>query len=323
MDYKIVKKNSQLYDVHHLGYELFYDIDHPGWIYNNEKELVCRSFEHTPEIEYTPELVMKDTEWDFFASVEGTLLRIFYDKERWFCSTKKQIDVFRPCGTKQTIGNKLQEILDISFLEFCEELDKNYIHTFILSYDRWVCKPHNCLYYTGSFTRDGIHTWLYTTSLPTFETIHTIINPLEYQGIICINKMTNKIIKVLSSEYICLKHIRGTNTLMERYLSLRGSPMVSELEELYPEYSVYFETIEKGMLELAHKLHVLYMKRYVNKWYVDVSNEYLCVLQECHRKYRAKECEKVTYGEVLNVLSNQSVSNLKTMLKEFKIEFIF
>ena len=124
------------------------------------KEIVYASMPYIDVLTEVPEDVQG---YDFITkSYEGTLLRVFFYKEKWYIATHKKLDAYRSrWGSVISFGAKFQIAVEArtgSSMEEClARLSKECMHLFLLENDnetRIVCrnlKPS--VYYVGTISR--------------------------------------------------------------------------------------------------------------------------------------------------------------------------
>jgi hypothetical protein len=219
-----------------------------GYIYDSENNLVCSSFSYTPEYvvgvdkdKYEP-LLTDLSKCFIYKSEEGTLLRLFFNQNRWVLSTHKRINAFdSKWSSSKSFGELFIDALlhfftvegkdkltfennEELFDQFCNTLDREHVYTFLVRTNKdtkIVCNPpeHPTLYFSGWF-KDGVWQETNPTIIPTptllsfssikeLETYVEGVDPLEHQGTIIIlpDRTTLKIMCVLNMEY---KSVRGS-----------------------------------------------------------------------------------------------------------------
>ena len=128
-----------------------------GLIKDTDGNLVVHSFGYTDEYTHadveTVRDKMADAEWIFHYSVEGTLLRMFYENNQWYLSTHKKLNAFKSrWSCKQTFGELLEQGLDDVFLRkgtlawLQEQLPTTHVYFFLVrsnAQNRIVCQTHH------------------------------------------------------------------------------------------------------------------------------------------------------------------------------------
>jgi hypothetical protein len=93
--------------------------------------LVASSLGFTPEYNEESKNIeeLKDiSDYSFYKSEEGTLLRVFYHK-KWYLSTHRKLDAFKSrWGSDETFGDIFLKCLDCSFEKFTERLNKYHVY---------------------------------------------------------------------------------------------------------------------------------------------------------------------------------------------------
>jgi len=327
-----------------------------GYIYDISNNLVCSSFSYTPEYivhahqdKYAPLLTDLD-QCTVYKSEEGSLLRLFFDRNQWTLSTHKRINAFDSKWSSSrsfgelfmdalihffTVGagkdtltfEKPDELLD----RFCDSLDPSYVHTFLLRTNqdtKIVCSPpeHPTVYFAGWF-KDGV--WSEGSSvLPTptkltfsnvteLETYVENVNPLEHQGVIVIlpDRTTIKIVSPLSMTY---KTIRGSEPdITAAYFRLRKSK--EEMDIFYTLFPrVNTQRLDDEVFALVKYLHRMYVRRYITKVYTVVHPVLFTMLKKAHEWHCADRTNHiVTLDRMLELVEDQSSNTLYRMHHEF------
>ena len=238
-------------------------------------------------------------ECEYYHSIEGCLIRLFYYNEKWYMSTHRKLDAFK-CNwvDKTTYGsifiacmNEKYENFDLD--DFYSTLDISLIYTFLLSNNksnRIVCdavdKP--TIYFTGVFKKNSsIPNMKYDLvyrdipiSKPTriifdnyeqlCDYIENDINYKKLQGIIVYDNILGKQYKILNSKYSDYFSVRGNEmSIMFRYIQIiNDDEQVKKLFELYPEYlnQTFYnkERYDNYILKLINRIENE-LKNYRNK----------------------------------------------------------
>lgn len=126
-------------------------------------------------------------------------------------------------------------------------------------------------------------------------------------------------VKVLSKEYSEKYKIRGNvSSLRFRYLELRANNKdLDVFFELYPEMkSVGFE-MEESIYKLCKRLHVLYMKIYIeNDRALECFKEEQSALKIIHKQYTLTR-QRTTPGRINDILTAGNPTRLNRLLREF------
>jgi hypothetical protein len=158
-----------------------------GVVLDGDK-IVSRMFGYTPEVLDNEDdkirslLSPHDGKMLAVPAIEGTIIRLFKARDRWFLSTFRKLDAYNSrWGSQYTFGESFQKALlaeyetnpsmkeQIGTIEtdsdlfdrFCSILNPDYTYTFILqttSENRQVCKgiDPQIMWFMGVFDKDGV-----------------------------------------------------------------------------------------------------------------------------------------------------------------------
>lgn len=315
-----------------------------GLIYKDNKPFI-KSFGFTPE--FTTQNIDKENKqyiihnfknFRFFHSVEGTLLRIYWNdvNEKWYISSHKKLDARNSrWGSKQTFGEIIDTILPQTFYD---TLDKEYCYLFILTPNhdnRIVCNVLlNQLFHVGTYAKDFTLSFDFNINIPkpvelNFQTYDELCNYVDsqefkymcYQGIIICDVPKQSNIKFLNSNYNNLKNIRGnTPSIMFRYLEVRNDKnMRQALISMFPNHIQKFQQYEMFINKVTTKLFNEYMKRYIKKQFTTiVSNEHY-ILKLAHTWHcENKETNKISENKIYEIINKQTPVVINSLIKQYK-----
>ena len=262
------------------------------------QQVIVKTFGFTPEVladdheklnQWIAPLV-RGAQTKFYKSYEGTLLRVWWWKDKWFLSTHRKLDASKSrWGSNKSYGELFNRALVASvceggFDEFVKLLDTNKIYVLLLrSYkeNRKVCDGADqpTLYGIGAFFRDQNFAFtqdISETKCATPEQIHiesadmlveTVynMNPKECQGIVIMNPDGSSG-KIVSLAYNLLDQLRGNvPNVLHRYVQIRWDTVKQQLfRELYPEHIAKFDEWEASMNHIVSNVLRKYIERYVN-----------------------------------------------------------
>lgn len=287
-------------------------------------------------------------EWDVYYSLEGSLLRVFWYKDRWYISTNKKLNAFKSrWASRKSFGDIFRDGLvhtngNENVLEtLLDQMDKTLVHLFLVRYNhenRVVCsapKDFECVYFIGSWNdktktldREWKHPIKVNIPVPIKEipsNIHDLadgVNIQEYQGVILFHKNKNLQVKIYSKEYDKLYKLRGNNpNIRFRYLEIRKDLDVKqEFVKLYPLYEDLFLEYENIMYQLAKLIRYYYIQRYIKNKYVTLPKEEYILMKKCHDWYLLNRIDnKINVAKVLEILNNEDTLALYKMIRRFQI----
>jgi len=317
-------------------------------------------YSHT-DVDTLINLMTPFDQWSFYSAYEGALLRLFYFSGRWFLSTHRKLNAFRSkwasresFGTlfkraleheaevNQDFANRLANSTGENVLDkFQSTLNKNMQYMFLLrnnAENRIVCSPPETkddplVLHVGTFI-DGQVSMTENVGLcypyrHSFQTLSELLNHIEtdvdpkvVQGVVCFGP-NNRQLKILHSEYLEMFRVRGNEPSVKfRYLQVRmDKKMTDMLYKLYPELAPVFDHYEKILYEIACGIHKAYVRRYINKTYVNVPHLEYQVMNECHTWYLSdRKTNRVNLDRVIRILNKQTPTHLNHMIHNFKIE---
>jgi hypothetical protein len=330
-----------------------------GIIYDSDQNVVCTSYEYTPE--YT---VRADSEkyrtalqaatldqCTMYKAEEGSLLRLFYNENKWHLSTHKRISAFdSKWSSSKSFGEFFIEALQYYFtcgdgkgaLEFeqnddvydcfCATLDKEHVYTFLLRTNadtKIVCRPpeHPTVFFAGWFQK-GVWTPGNPTRLPspqqlTFASIDELesfvenVNPLEHQGVIMILP-DGKTIKIVTPLCLQYKTIRGSEPdIHAAYFRLRKTQDdLALFHTLFPTFNT--KKIEEEFFTLGTYLHRMYVRRYIKKQFTVVHPTHFYVIKQAHAWHCTDRSSNiVTMDKMMELLNEQTPVQLYKMYQEY------
>jgi hypothetical protein len=217
-----------------------------GLVFKGET-LVMKALPYTDE--YTSEdknldnLLSNMSEWKFFPSYEGALLRMFNVSGKWYLSTHRKLDAFRSkWSCKDSFGILFSRALenevsrnqefssrlgagDDIVTKFQNSLDPEKQYMFLLRNtfeNRIVCTPPTTnepnVFHVGTFISKTLSfedncgipkpEQLHFNTLSELRTFVDNSDPHKIQGVICFGQ-NNKNIKVLHEKYLFYFNVRG------------------------------------------------------------------------------------------------------------------
>lgn len=235
-------------------------------IMDEDGRVVARSLPFTTEIEdlNTNEHGLDLSEYDIYPSIEGTLLRLFFWKDKWMLTTNRRLDAFKSYWSCHLSFGQLfvdhlarlfPDHLNYLMEHFTSTLKKNDTYFFLCQSNeenRVVCRPVDApqLYYVGRYI-NGDSSILdssplvqeedpaqkttlprvsrITATITSFDDARSyildVIDPFEEQGLILYHKQKNEQVKLYHPQYVQYWKIRNNvPNLQQRYLEIRKDP---------------------------------------------------------------------------------------------------
>lgn len=323
-----------------------------GAVFLKDK-FICSSFKYTPEYncdidkEYLTALITPNIQdIKITPAYEGTLIRLFCIKNQWFISTNKKLNAFESrWSCNKSFGELFEDFLlykmsiDADFKEkiehsptespnlwqkFANLLNPERQHIFMIlnnNQNRIVCQASNvpsCLSLDSDFTGINPPEKLW------FNTIDDIFNYVEdldineKQGIF-VKFADGNHIKILNNEYSKLYKIRANSPdIFLRYIELRqkNSQEFTDFKHLYKEYTQEFNQMEETFQNKAQHILSSYIKRYIKREFIRISQEEFFVLITCHKWHiENRDLHKININKVKEVMNLQKPKNLLNILR--------
>lgn len=327
----------------------------------NEQNLVMKAFPYTVEHNHTDnesiDNIFKNfSEWSFFQSHEGALVRVFHFDGKWYVSTHRKLNAFRSkWASKDSFGTSFKNALlseeenndefknslpsgDNILDRFQSTLDKNKQYMFLVRNNkdnRIVCTPPNrpTVYHVGTFV-DGELSVSHKINIPSpkeykFSNIRDMLDYVEQvsyrdiQGLIAFDKENKKVVKVFNQSYQDLFKARGNEPSIKfRYLQVRMQKRnLNMLYHLYPDKIEVFDEYENTLFDISRSIYRSYIQRFIKKRYVTVPKEEFSVIRECHSWHLSdRENNRISIDTVVNFMNKQSPTSLNHMIRRYKLD---
>ncbi len=327
-----------------------------GLIFENETgKLLMGGFPYTPEYTYdTPNLQAIFGGLDKYRitfSFEGTVVRVFYYKDKWRVATTKKLDarnsywamrnvsfedLFRS-AIDHTIQNpngilkhymQQKGLNSFSYDTFFESLEKDRQYMFLIRplgenrivsfFDPTIPVLHVGTFINHSYTLDdyiGIPKPCEMPEIKSVEDLTTVVaglDPYYAQGVLLIGE--NTFFKVISKRYAYLYSLRGNEANLEyRYLEVKKNDpnLLPDFLTLYPMCFGYNLTNIDIRLE---KLAKIIFDSYMNRF---VHKKYV-VLPQCMFHFMVK-----VHHNFLKTKTQTTLETVQTMLKEEETKNVY
>lgn len=309
--------------------------------------LILKAFPFTTDYNHEEVDFLSDNIKDctFYDAHEGSLIRVFYYKTKWFTSTHRKLDAFRSkWSSQESFGTTFVQALSHHFgydeetclSQFQESLNKDHQYMFLVRNtvsNRIVCQAPDTptVYHVGTFVNGKLDMnqdiAIPRTKQRKFESLNEMtdyisnINIDHLAGLICF-KPDGTHIKIVHTRYQELFNIRGNEPSIKfRYLQVRGNTHQTELlEYLYPESVQSFREYEDYISTIAGEIYQHYVNRYIQKQHVVVPSEEFRVMKECHNFYYLNRDENImTVEHTLRILNTQPPTALNRMIRHYKV----
>lgn len=324
--------------------------------------LVLKSFPYT--IEYTEndnEEILKNinlSECMVYDSYEGSIIKMFYYKNKWFVSTNRKLDAFRSkWSSKESFGFFFNKALEYQF-EVNEKLrenvsynkdtdnpiqaltsilDTNKQYMFLLlnnQENRIVCdEPITpTIYHVGTFINGNLSVdediYIPYPTLHNFNTLKEIyeyVDTLDYkvkQGV-HIFAPNNVQYKILNLDYQELYSARGNEpSINYRYLQVRMDSKKNDmLRFLYKQNIQSFDDYENILYDVSNNIYDGYVKRFIKKQFVTLPAEEFKVMSLAHEWHQSDRTNnRINHNKIIEILNEQSPTNLNRIIRRIKLE---
>ena len=255
-------------------------------IINNNNKIV--SFSPPKSIKYNDFKEMNNISDVYFEEiVEGTMLHMFYDCEKWNISTKFNIDAkssyFYYGNYKRTFSKMFYETVEtFEDKEWMNKLNKDYCYSFVLQhpYNRIVvplfCKK---LYLISIYkiVNNEIYTIHNSEEMKNMpkemnypenynihdyfqvENLFNDIKDYNKVGVMMKNKTTQVRSKIINPIFSYVKQLRGNQPKLQyHFITLKKNDRVEEYLHYYEEHRDFFEFYEEQYNELVETLYHYY-----------------------------------------------------------------
>ena len=325
------------------------------------KNEIFRSFGYTDQFVETEKEEIQNAlanleDWNFFYSLESTLIRVAHHEGQWYIMTHKKLDAFKSrWSCRDTFGDlfesMLSKMLEIPKTEnplqkLYDELDINKVYCFLLKSNfenRIVCQynyKQERIVYLGSFDKGDVvqldtnvpdkkifelfarPVQVYVTDLEDLIKKVNDISYFDYQGIVATHKVINKQIKIYNSEYYKFYELRGNNpNLRFRYLELRNDPeKLKMLYFLYPKSADIFDQYEDTLHKISRMIYHFYVNRYIKNQFITLPKEEFLIMKKCHDWYLTdRQKNRIFSKRVMEFLMEEPPLNLYKMIRRFNL----
>lgn len=325
------------------------------------KNQIVGSFGYTDQFTYDEKELITQVlgsleNWNFYYSLEATLLRIANHEGKWYIMTHKKLDAFKSrWSCKDTFGDLFESLLgrmtQIPKIEkplenFYNLLDTTKVYCFLLKSNfenRIVCQynyKQDKIVFLGTFEK-GDHVVLNTT-LPDIKEFEIFARPcsvnienmddlfqkvknihyFDYQGVIAYHQETNKQVKIYNTEYWKFYDLRGNNpNLRFRFLELRNDPeKLKLLYFLYPKSADIFDQYDDTLHKISRMIYHFYVNRYIKNQFITLPREEFLIMKKCHDWYLTdRQNNRIFSKKVMEFMMDEPPLNLYKMIRRFNL----
>ena len=314
-----------------------------GLVFDHEI-LVSSSLGFTPE--YNEEefkvLDLDLSNYSFFSSEEGTLLRVFFH-QKWYLSTHRKLDAFKSrWGSNQSFGEIFLSCLNCSFEDLTSSLIQHHVYFFLIRNTkdtRIICQPPEqpTVYHIGTLLNNETFD-ISDSSLEKFgfkkqeqltvsnkDDVYNYVkdcDPFKTQGMIAFLKDgSGKHFKVVNTNYQNYLYVRNNEPdLNFRFLQLlrdQTNDIFKTFLQLYPQYKSKIEYFKTSSMKLAKYLQNMYFKKFVKKEKIVFQKDEWFILSNVHRWFwEDKTNRKVTFDVMYQMVMTDT--NLRSFYRFMK-----
>lgn len=311
-----------------------------GHVFDNNK-LILKSLPYA--VDYKPEMeneILSLENYDITLMKEGSIIRVFFYKNKWFITTHRKLNAYKSKWGKQSFGEIFEKNINKKFnkdlVEFCDDLNKNYSYIFLIGTTeetRFVSPQYDDVILLHTMDKQGNQIidenfkdyYSKKMSFNNFEEIKDYVeNNIKYPfdestGIFLSSKNCNEnSYKIYNSEYLRLYALRNNlPSIMFAYLHhIFNEKNKQEFRKLYDKFSSEFDNYDREIKHIAKDLQNKYFNRYVKKQEFIVSKYEHNILYHIHKIYletrtpittdhviQALQCDKVKITDINKIIS--------------------
>lgn len=268
-----------------------------GVVFENNN-LILQGFPFTIELNekdiFSYEKELDLNECQFFDSHEGTIIRVFNVKGKWYTSTHRKLNAFKSkwASKYESFGETFTKALKKYFMfeiennekyldtVYNQHLNPEYQYMFLLKptkEERIVCDidEENLVYHVGTFIDKKLNLnhsiekipkpeKLIFTSLDDIKNYILKINIKKLQGVLAISDQGQQY-KIFNSIYEELFYVRNNvPSIRFRYLQLRhDEENINKLINLYPDWEEKFIQLENDIYHSCVDLCDIYKEKFI------------------------------------------------------------
>lgn len=310
---------------------------------NSTETIVCRSIPFVPEIPVsdisTIDIPGEGIRYVF--AIEGTLLRLWYDSGVWMVSSHRRINGRNGMWGAIKFGDAFDEAFGTG-PDAYNNLDPNYVYSFIVSHpkNKLIYEPKTSVTLVGLWHRpsqchapvpvDVPYKWRQQTFIAnSTEELTEVVKstPLDYNhaGVIVTDPTGRWPVKIVTSDYVEIRDARGSvPSLRARYIQLThpdpdqayNQKAVDLFLNNYRNDMHIFHGVDSSIEQLVHKLHAMYVDRYIHKNIQPLPKTEFVTIQNLHGWHcQDRATNIVTLDRVRNAVGSLPFYYLNLMLK--------
>ena len=305
-----------------------------GLIYNiGTNKIVCYSNTGTCDLETFVEKVSFEN-CVIEENLEGSLINLYYNNERWNVSTKFCINAdeskFRSKKTFRQIFDHLFKInttkLDNKYTySFLIRIPENRLVTNILEYDLYHIETQNNITGEKIYMNIGIkHPKVLNLNIDSYEKLYNNLNDLDWEnrGYMLYSKDRVYRCSLINPEYKKILNIVN-NQVDLKYIMLESSLYTYKIDiilEHFPEYNIIMSKVVNDIKLLQQYLFSAYVEIFCKKTKTleDFDAKYKLVLTDTHKLYKNNRKHDITFEihpeDVYDMLTQNDCPYVYTVL---------
>ena len=293
-----------------------------GLIIDKENNIVCgNQYNFETDIFKKEEMMEKGEIKSKEYSEDGTVLRLYNYKEKWYVATKRSIDA---CENYWSCKKSFSEMFFEIFKYDLSVLDKNVTYMFILiSKENMHIIKHKKDYvvYIGQINNNERKEIVYDNIFVSYDYIKYPESAEKEEmkegkrGVIYKLK-DNRMYNIDTEEFNNLKSIRGNTPLLRyRYLELMKEPgKLNDLVNYYDENIMMFKSIEHSVMNISHVILNIYIDTHIKHLYmIGPGHQYYKILLQLHYLYKTNK-QPIRYEIVYNHIKSLNVRTIADLL---------
>lgn len=313
-----------------------FELNIKGYVFA-ANELVFKSKPYPKTLNDVTELDEDISRCNCYMMLEGTCIRLFYFKNKWYITTTRKLNAFNSKWGPDSFGDlftkMIKEKTKLEIDDFLNTLNKDIKYAFLIGtskYTRIVSPVYSDvkLLYTLDKNNKPVHLksfekW-YVKKLPVSSKneIKEIVENLQFPfstGYGLYIESKSRTYKIQNTEYQKYAKLRNNfPSVMFAYLNVYfDQEKREEFEKLYEDFSDEFKKYNTEITKIAEDITKKYYRRFAKKEDMVVSKQEHNILYHVHGLY-LKNKTPITSANVLEVISELPITNLNKIISERK-----
>jgi hypothetical protein len=328
-----------------------------GVVFNGEK-MIMNGFPYTYEYTEDNHAEIENRingsfdSCSFYDAYEGSLIRMFHFKDKWYISTNRKLDANKSkWSSSESFGYFFKQALEFEaennenfrtnlpdgndvVERFQSLLDKDKQYMFLLlnnEQNRIVCTSplRPTVLHVGTFV-NGILSMDENVYIPYAQkhSFSNIDDVYEYVNSVDIDKIQGVIVfapnniqyKIFNKKYFEYYNVRGNEPSIKfRYLQVRMDKKYNGLMHyLYPNFSKTFGDYENIIYGICKNIYNAYLNRFIRNQYIKVPPEEFKVVSACHNWHlQDRSINKINLNKIIEIFNEQHPTSINKMIRRF------